>query len=548
MSSFCADEVLSVEELVSGVDKAQRVLGGLEIKAFCKSLQRSADLAEMRVRVAALDAETDHHVRWNLLLKKFVTLDPHLKNSSMSVFVRHHPKFSLCSPEQSPVEPFEHFCGIAQESAPPRNSTCRSLACRIPMGSLSDWNALLPSLFIIGSIKAGTTSLWSHLVDATGGAIMPGQLTDKGDISRKEKDFFGDPNTWRRGRHFYDRIWPRCPLRTSPPSITIDATPAYHVWHDAPKNMVTYFGVAPSRRLRFVWMMRDPVDKFWSYFWELKSYNGKMSSMDFGAFLEPKLARVRECQSLDPSTPLWPPSMPPPFANCAPHLDHGLYEPQMRRWLTYFEPSQILLVSFAGYARRPAVVLRDVLRHAGMPSAITAAAVARVRGKGKQNSKACGHGHLLPRYRDALVQLYRPFTERLYSLIGVHAIAVTPCDHQGTRFLDHDGSSHRSDMNCSNSSPSARSTPAFAPSIRRMPTHGTSRSRRVGPTLPRIEVEEALTRLEMIRQKLRRISQSVSSTASTRSRMRTPAPETRTLRLMEIKRQKPRGKPNPLWK
>ena len=77
MSSFCADEVLSVEALVSGVDEAQRVLGGLEIKAFCKSLQRSADLAEMRVRVAALDAETDHHVRWNLLLKKLVTLDPH---------------------------------------------------------------------------------------------------------------------------------------------------------------------------------------------------------------------------------------------------------------------------------------------------------------------------------------------------------------------------------------------------------------------------------------------------------------------------------------
>jgi hypothetical protein len=281
-----------------------------------KERQWSADIAEMRVRVAALDAETDH-ARWNLLLKKFVTLDPHLKNSSKSVFIRHHPNFALCSHEQSPVEPFEHFCGIAQG--------------RSRKGSLSHWNALLPSLFIIGSVKAGSTSLWSHLVDATGRAILPGRLTSKGDISRKEKDFFGDPSMWRRGRHFYDRIWPRCPRRTSAPSIAIDATPAYHVWYDAPKNMVTYFGVAPSRHLRFVWMMRDPVDKFWSYFWELQSYKGRMPSMDFGTFLEPKLARVQECQSLDPSAPLWPPSLPPPFANCAPHLDHGLYEPQMRR-------------------------------------------------------------------------------------------------------------------------------------------------------------------------------------------------------------------------
>ena len=35
------------------------------------------------------------------------------------------------------------------------------------------------------------------------------------------------------------------------------------------------------------------------------------------------------------------------YAGCAPHLDHGLYEPQLRRWLEFFQPSQLLLVSFA---------------------------------------------------------------------------------------------------------------------------------------------------------------------------------------------------------
>ena len=42
-----------------------------------KERQWSADIAEMRVRVAALDAETDHE-RWNLRLKTFVALDPDL--------------------------------------------------------------------------------------------------------------------------------------------------------------------------------------------------------------------------------------------------------------------------------------------------------------------------------------------------------------------------------------------------------------------------------------------------------------------------------------
>ena len=59
-----------------------------------------------------------------------------------------------------------------------------------------------------------------------------------------------------------------------------------------------------------------------------------------------------------------------PAAGCAPHLDHGLYEPQLRRWLTFFQPSQLLLVSFAGYVRKPAAVVRDVLLHAGLPQPV----------------------------------------------------------------------------------------------------------------------------------------------------------------------------------
>ena len=75
-------------------------------------------------------------------------------------------------------------------------------------------------------------------------------------------------------------------------AVTIDATPAYHVWHGAPKNMLTFFGPEPAKRLRLVWMLRDPVSKFWSYFWELKMYGGEWNRVTFSAFLEPKLART----------------------------------------------------------------------------------------------------------------------------------------------------------------------------------------------------------------------------------------------------------------
>ena len=260
-------------------------------------------------------------------------------------------------------------------------SGMRGSECAVPAAPPATCPAgarLLPKLFIIGSLKTGSTSLWSALVDNSQGRLAHGELTPKGDVSRKEKDFFGDPSQWRQGRRWYERIWPACPAAAAPPVVGIDATPAYHVWADAPKNMASFYaGRGPSfalDSLRLVWMLRDPVAKFWSYFWELKAYGGEWDSVDFQAWSEPKLARTRECLRLDPASPLWPPSMPPPYTSCAPHLDHGLYHPQLLRWLEYFRPQQFLMVSFAGYVAQPAAVVRDVLRHGGLPAEVAAGA------------------------------------------------------------------------------------------------------------------------------------------------------------------------------
>jgi len=153
-------------------------------------------------------------------------------------------------------------CSIARHR--PQGSLCSVAACKV-------CGKLLPSLMIIGSIKTGTSSLWAHLVDHTEGTVVSGGTTPKGEISRKEKDFFGDPSQWRMGRAWYEKVWPACPARGRL-TVGVDATPAYHVWYDAPKNMAAFFGPVATPRLRLVWLLRDPVAKYWSYFWELKSY------------------------------------------------------------------------------------------------------------------------------------------------------------------------------------------------------------------------------------------------------------------------------------
>ena len=298
---------------------------------------------------------------------------------------------------------------------------------------------LLPALMLIGSIKTGSSSLWSVLVDYTDGVVLSGGTTHKGEISRKEKDFFGDPAQWRLGRGWYERIWPRCPRRPGVIRIGIDATPAYHVWHDAPKNMAMFFG-ARLPALRLVWMLREPVDKFWSYFWELKSYRGEWDNVSFDGFVAPKHARAAACLKRDAAAPLWPPSLPPPFDSCAPHLDHGLFHPQLLRWLQFFDPSQLLFVLFAGYVAQPAQVVRDVLLHAGAPIATaeraSQAAATRKMHRKMLNSRSRGHGTMPARWWRLLRELYAPSVERLYAVVSARRIAVSPCELAGTRFLD----------------------------------------------------------------------------------------------------------------
>ena len=61
---------------------------------------------------------------------------------------------------------------------------------------------------------------------------------------------------------------------------------------DAPRNMLTYYGAPKLAHTRIVWMLRDPVSKFWSYFWELKAYRGEWDRVHFGPWTAPKLART----------------------------------------------------------------------------------------------------------------------------------------------------------------------------------------------------------------------------------------------------------------
>ena len=78
-----------------------------------------------------------------------------------------------------------------------------------------------------------------------------------------------------------------------------------------------------------------------------------------------------------------------------------------------------------------------MLLHAGVGAPLADRAAARVAPPRADQRNARATGARRPRrWHDQLLALYSPFVERLYAVIAARAIAVTPCDHRGTRFLD----------------------------------------------------------------------------------------------------------------
>ena len=132
------------------------------------------------------------------------------------------------------------------------------------------------------------------------------------------------------------------------------------------------------------------------------------------------------------------PHTPPTHTTCtharASH-PHTKSTPQLLRWLEFFTPSQLLLVSFNGYVKNPSEVIRDVLSHAGLSLAVATAASeqasAKPPRKQMQNSRARGKGRMPPKLWGQLCDLYMPFLDRLYAVIESRKIVISPCSERG---------------------------------------------------------------------------------------------------------------------
>lgn len=175
-----------------------------------------------------------------------------------------------------------------------------------------------PNLFLIGAMKAGTTTLAAHLVRSPDIEYFAG----------KEPNIFNNDSLAKVRARLSEGG--RGPLKSQ---WIIDATPNYTRFPE--DRTPEYIKALTTEPPRFIYLIRDPVERVVShYFWNRERYGESL------AFSE---AVTRDRRYIDPS----------------------LYDVQIERYFALFNPDLFHFVKFEAFIHRPEETVAQLLASLG---------------------------------------------------------------------------------------------------------------------------------------------------------------------------------------
>ncbi|XP_036408090.1 heparan sulfate glucosamine 3-O-sulfotransferase 3B1-like isoform X1 [Megalops cyprinoides] len=247
----------------------------------------------------------------------------------------------------------------------------------------------LPQAIIIGVKKGGTRALLEFL------RVHPDVRA-----AGAEPHFF-DRN-YGNGLDWYRELMPK----SQEGQVTMEKTPSYFVTREAPARVH-----AMSRDTRLIVVVRDPVTR------AVSDYTQTLSKRpDIPAF-ESLVFRNRSAGAVDAS---WS------------AVRIGLYALHLERWLRFFPPEQVLLVSGERLIRDPAGEMGRVQSFLGLRPVVTEThfyfnrtkgfPCLRKEGGGKPHclgkTKGRTHPSIDPWVLQRLRDFYRPFNMKFYQMTG----------------------------------------------------------------------------------------------------------------------------------
>ena len=239
-------------------------------------------------------------------------------------------------------------------------------------GTFCSHNHLMPLALMLGCQRCGGQSLYEDVMNSVRGARRGHALRGEPEHYGREQHFYAT-DAWSQGVPHYLEHFPPCPRQQSSPyEFTVDATPAYLRKPIVADRLVEVLPRNAVPKLRFVVILRDPVDRLYAY-WDAFVLSG-VGVNRFEAWADKTMENVLACQKRVGSNELWP---PPDTGVCdedtVEGVAAGLYAYQLIYWLHRFDPKQFLVTTIDAYERDPQRVVRDVAGHVGASTTLAGA-------------------------------------------------------------------------------------------------------------------------------------------------------------------------------
>lgn len=256
-----------------------------------------------------------------------------------------------------------------------------------------------PDFIIIGSGRAGTTSLYSYLIQ------HPNIITSFSHREQKAADlhFFeymiSSSTNWYRS-HFPTKISKKLlQLRTKSSVISGEFTSTYMYHPFVPKRI---FDLIPN--IKLIVILRNPVDKVYSAF--SQQFQFKEFTSSFEDYIESELKRIKITEN-EPDLKTFNED----FESIAvPNiLRHGIYHTYLKKWLELFSKKQIYVVDSKDLHDNTQETLDNIFKFLEIPPV-------NIPDTSKINVGKYSKMDTLTRRR--LLDFFSPFNDKLNYLLG----------------------------------------------------------------------------------------------------------------------------------
>ena len=258
---------------------------------------------------------------------------------------------------------------------------------------------LYPNFIIIGSGRAGTTSLYSYLIQHPN--IM-GSFSHR-DEKASDLHFFehmiSSSTNWYRS-HFPTKLSKKfLELRTKSPVISGEFTSTYMYHPYVPKRI---FDLIPN--IKLIVILRNPVDKVYSAF--SQQFQFQEFTSNFEEYIESELKRIKITENKP-----YMKTFNEDFESIAvPNiLRHGMYYTYLKKWLDIFPKKQLYIVDSKDLHENTQETLDNIFKFLEIQPET-------IHDLSKVNVGKYSKMDVLTRRK--LIDFFSPFNEKLNDLLG----------------------------------------------------------------------------------------------------------------------------------